>query len=291
MDEQNEEFQEPDKTGASERSLTGSKPERDIIINQTPKPDDRKPKRRLYHKSKTWKAYIFDFLMIFLAVTLGFMAENLRERYMENKRVRQYAQSLYEDLKIDTAIIQRTYDEEAWIQLKFDSAAMILASNDLSDNNEFIYYVERYLSINDMFSSQDVTYQQLRSSGNLRYMRNFDLIKGIAEYYNLYTRYLAIDGDFGLIDKNELALIEAKLFNISDLTSLDNHNGKIFYDLVSTPHEKFQPINNDREALNLLHLKITNASTQNAYSKGFLTWLKADATYLIGELKREYKLE
>ena len=33
----------------------------------------------LHHEKKKWKEYFLEFLMIFLAVTLGFIAENIRE--------------------------------------------------------------------------------------------------------------------------------------------------------------------------------------------------------------------
>jgi hypothetical protein len=46
--------------------------------------------------------------MIFLAVTMGFYAEQIREKIAEDSKAKEYAQSLYDDLKIDTAIIQRT---------------------------------------------------------------------------------------------------------------------------------------------------------------------------------------
>jgi len=40
----------------------------------------------ILHKPKTWKEYILEFLMIFLAVTLGFVAENFREYLGEEQR-------------------------------------------------------------------------------------------------------------------------------------------------------------------------------------------------------------
>lgn len=46
------------------------------------------------HKKK-WGEYILEFLMLFLAVFLGFIAENIREHYVENERTKEYAQSLY----------------------------------------------------------------------------------------------------------------------------------------------------------------------------------------------------
>ena len=40
----------------------------------------------LHHKKKNLKEYFLEFLMIFLAVTLGFFAETLREKISDNHR-------------------------------------------------------------------------------------------------------------------------------------------------------------------------------------------------------------
>jgi hypothetical protein len=40
----------------------------------------------IHHKPKKWKEYFLEFLMIFLAVTLGFIAENLREHLTERAK-------------------------------------------------------------------------------------------------------------------------------------------------------------------------------------------------------------
>lgn len=178
------------------------------------------------HHTKKWKEYLFEFLMLFLAVTTGFFVENMREHYVENKKAKEYVLSLYDDLKTDTTIIQRTYDVKVWMEAKYDSLQNILLLTDSngSPNNEMIYYVERYLTKNDLFTSQNITYQQLLSSGNFRYIKNITLYKKIAGYYNLYSKYLQMEPGFGFIRKNELIDLESKMFNIHDLYSLDTYN-------------------------------------------------------------------
>src|SRR5580698_4300651 len=49
------------------------------------------------HKKK-WGEYLLEFLMLFLAVFLGFVAENLREQTVEHHREKVYIRSLVEDL-------------------------------------------------------------------------------------------------------------------------------------------------------------------------------------------------
>src|SRR5277367_4024167 len=48
----------------------------------------------LHHKKKKFKEYFLEFLMIFLAVTLGFFAENIREHFAEEKITKQYLESV-----------------------------------------------------------------------------------------------------------------------------------------------------------------------------------------------------
>ena len=44
------------------------------------------------HHKKKWTDYLFEFLMLFMAVSLGFFVENQREHYIENHRSEQYAE-------------------------------------------------------------------------------------------------------------------------------------------------------------------------------------------------------
>ena len=46
---------------------------------------------------KRFKEYFFEFLMIFLAVTMGFFAENIREYFSNNERVTQLSEQLVQE--------------------------------------------------------------------------------------------------------------------------------------------------------------------------------------------------
>ena len=54
------------------------------------------------HKNK-WTHYLWEFLMLFLAVTLGFLVENQREHYIEHQRAKVYAASMKGNLQADTS--------------------------------------------------------------------------------------------------------------------------------------------------------------------------------------------
>ena len=61
------------------------------------------------HKKK-WGEYLLEFFMRFLAVFLGFIAENVREHQVEREREKELAVSFYNELKSDSAAFQIAID-------------------------------------------------------------------------------------------------------------------------------------------------------------------------------------
>src|ERR1700733_7058307 len=61
-------------------------------------------------EKKNFKEYLLEGLMIFFAVMLGFFAENIRENIVEHNRAQVLAQSLFEDIKKDTAALHTVID-------------------------------------------------------------------------------------------------------------------------------------------------------------------------------------
>jgi hypothetical protein len=165
-----------------------------------------------------------------------------------------------------------------------------LRSGEIEKNNELVYYFEKFLTIKDVFTSQDVTYKQLLSSGNLRYFKDLDLYKKIANYYNLYSRYQELaEGSFGNV--SELAEVESNLFDAGDLNSLNDSSGAIFYGLIKRPDRKFHLININKKNLNFLLIKTGNVYYATNASAKFLVWLKKYADEIVDFIKKEYHLE
>jgi hypothetical protein len=63
-----------------------------------------------HHIPKKFKEYLKEFLMIFLAVTMGFLAENVREYLTDKSHVSELAGQLKEDLINDTIKVQNHID-------------------------------------------------------------------------------------------------------------------------------------------------------------------------------------
>jgi hypothetical protein len=92
---------------------------------------------------KRFRHYLWEFLMLFLAVFAGFLAENQREHFVEHQREQQYMRSLIKDLDQDTINIQKTItDEDRGIRIA-DSLIRIFRSNDYKNKTGVIYYFAR----------------------------------------------------------------------------------------------------------------------------------------------------
>jgi hypothetical protein len=120
--------------------------------------------------------------MLFLAVFLGFLAENLRERIVEHKIEKEYIQSLIEDLKSDTL-----QSNEILIFLDsriagVDSVITALSSPGIIENSNNAYRLwSKNIGFPD-FISNDRTIQQLKNSGGLRLIRNKAVSDRIMKY-------------------------------------------------------------------------------------------------------------
>src|SRR6188474_2367142 len=55
---------------------------------------------------KKWTHYLWEFLMLFLAVFCGFLAENYREHYVERQRAIELAKNLYKEIVADSIAVE-----------------------------------------------------------------------------------------------------------------------------------------------------------------------------------------
>jgi len=133
---------------------------------------------------KKWTYYLWEFLMLFLAVFCGFLAENLREHSVEHQREKKYIQSLHSDLESDinrlTDILQLR-NERA---LMLDSFSKLLNSKELLEQSNDLYYYNSFATrgVAFRFTPVDGTTQQLKNAGNLRLVRNSIISDSIISY-------------------------------------------------------------------------------------------------------------
>ncbi len=139
---------------------------------------------------KKWTHYFWEFLMLFLAVFCGFLAEYQLEHKIEKDRAKQYIYSLYEDLKNDTARINKLieYDTEKIEALNNMYACYDTVLKDLT-STACMGILLKHSRSNKGFVLTDRTLKQLANAGGYRLLNKADA-DSIIIYENMYKGYL-----------------------------------------------------------------------------------------------------
>ena len=152
--------------------------------------------------------------MLFLAVFCGFMAENQREHFVERHRAKEYAKSLLSDLKEDTAEIAAGIRQNMFMILTFDSCISIGKKNiDKSTVPGQFYYYSRFSTNGYAIDWNRSTLTQLVQSGNLRYLKNKDIVGKINKYYALQGPIVG-NNETDLLIRNKIVEIRSRLLAI-----------------------------------------------------------------------------
>ena len=134
-------------------------------------------------EKKSFKEYLLEGLMIFIAVSMGFFAENIRESISDNEQGKEYAISLVRNLKEDTAYLSMVIAENKG-KLEGLKDLVRLSQKDLSSpqtRQELYKYSSQSIAYYSMFKSNDATLQQLKNSGGLRFIRKAHASDSIAK--------------------------------------------------------------------------------------------------------------
>jgi hypothetical protein len=135
------------------------------------------------HK-KGWTEYFFEFFMLFLAVFLGSLAENIREHNVENEKEKVYIQNVLEDLKADTAIYNTYAKNNQFLFQSIDTLIQLIKSPDRKQHvGKLAYAARMILPLYKALYITDRTYEQMKSSGDLRLIRDKKVANGISHYY------------------------------------------------------------------------------------------------------------
>lgn len=138
------------------------------------------------HHDKKWKDYLFEFLMLFLAVSGGFFAENIREHSVENKRAKVFAESMLEDLKADTTELNSVSHYLNLASGNVDTLLQLLSSASPQNiSSGKLYWYGLWGGAHFSFVPNDATFQQMKSSGVLRYFTNKNLSDEVSKYDQL----------------------------------------------------------------------------------------------------------
>ena len=134
-----------------------------------------------HHGKKRWTEYFWEFLMLFLAVFAGFLAENQREHIIEKKRAHQFLQSMLLDVRTNLANLDSLIRQDHIIISNHDALVNLLLQDSVSiDRAAFAKKMGAVWVRN--FLVRKETYEQMKSSGSLRYVGNIGFLKKMMDY-------------------------------------------------------------------------------------------------------------
>jgi hypothetical protein len=158
--------------------------------------------------------------MIFVAVTMGFFAESLREHIRDNKKEKEFIISLKEDLLTDTVSLQQVIPANQMQFEKLDSLYTLLelVAEDKPVSMNRLYYLNfRYGAGLVYFSPNQRTITQIKSTGAVALIKNKACRDSITDYNNYNDDFIAVNV-LGLRERtNELTHLAEKIFNFKEV--------------------------------------------------------------------------
>ena len=133
--------------------------------------------------TKKWTAYVLEFLMLFLAVFLGFVAENIREHAVEKTRAKELLKSFVVDLKKDTSELNQLQNfRKNYRRPRLDSFYTILNTPPEKVERAVFFRLLKRIGGLRIFSQSTGTLNQLKNAGYLRYFSDPQLLNHISDY-------------------------------------------------------------------------------------------------------------
>ena len=169
------------------------------------------------HKEhKKFGDYLIEFIMLFLAVFLGFLAENLRESIVERSKEKEYVTSMVEDLKQDSLKIHEYLPYMETLAAGLDTLVQqcYLYNTGKADTRKMYYGYHFYCRGWKDLKLYDKTLVQLKNSGNMRLITPSiaDTLAKLDEGIQFYNAQLdrmedaqkkAVDFGLNIFDYNE----------------------------------------------------------------------------------------
>jgi hypothetical protein len=245
----------------------------------------KKPVRPLL--TKKWEAYLLEFVMIFLAVTLGFIAESIREHFVEKKHEKEYAISLVRDLQHDTSDIYRVMRGLDRDIARADTMISLFEKRDFKNTSGKLYYLGRRLGLRNLWRSNDGTLQQLTYSGGLNVIGYQNVVDSIQSY----TRRIKDLVQILTLEDMEIAeyrKYQSKVFSGFVFDEMIRSTGG--FDL-KLPDNNPELMSTDKKEINDLIMQTTTVKGNRIKQLDFMREILVKADHLIKLIHQEYGLK
>ena len=152
------------------------------------------------HKKK-WSEYIIEFVMLFTAVTLGFLAENIREHQIMSHRVEQNKITILKDLQADSINISSALAIEDSCIYTFNrlNNILYLAKTNKINQNQLIDSIKKFdnlIAYSTTLYVNNSSFKNMQSSGLLSYLDEGELKNTLASYYEVNFKGIEAANEF-----------------------------------------------------------------------------------------------
>lgn len=240
-----------------------------------------KPKE---NKEFKFKMFLYEFFIIFFAVSVSFFVENIRERYIDHHKEMQYVRSLANDIKIDTLDLSKIilYNKEQ--ARGIDTLLKKIEDPKSAEKtvNYIYYYSFRYLNSFNNFVHTDRTMTQLKNAGGLRLIENKAVSDSIVSYDGL-VKDAELMGDLCLKFFYDLSGQQREMLDLKALRTTS------FRNMLTNPNLKL--LNKDEKSINIYYNNALYYCYLLANYKEKLVVVKKHANQLLETLKKEYDIE
>ncbi len=167
-------------------------------------------------RKKSFKEYLFEGIMIFIAVTLGFFAERIREGLTDHAKEKVFIQSMIEDAETDIINFDRAIEMNNKRVFKLDTIANRCFSYGNPGNNDASLYsvIKACIQHPDFVCPVERTMAQLKNAGGMRLIENKIAVDSIIFYDNMLKKVVNQQDYYELHLKVLLDATE-KMFNMT----------------------------------------------------------------------------
>jgi len=231
---------------------------------------------------KKWTHYFWEFLMLFLAVFCGFLAEYQLEHVIEHQREKQYARQLLDDLRADSAFFTKRIEIMNNKFEKHNKFYQLMTGTVKPSDKEILNSCLPLLQTHNVYATTG-TYNQMKASGGLRYIKDQTLTNELQKYYEVLLPRTINNSEFQTnYYSSSITPFVLKHFRVQD-QALHGDSVK-----VSNPVILNRTTQTDQELLNIIDTYVT----EYRYIKERITLpTAAKINDLIVLLKQEYDLE
>ncbi len=237
---------------------------------------------------KKWTHYFWEFLMLFLAVFCGFLAEYQLEHVIENQREKKYAPSLLEDLVKDTTEFNEHILFWERYNCRIDTVRNEIEKEPSKRNPLLLYRCAAMLQNNNTFRYHDRTIKQLKNSGNFRLIRKKIITDSLVEYDGwIEITITSIQHSYDDLSDQRREM-QDQLFNSKFYRFAYHPN---FDSIAKQEPTVIAIVKGKEEVLFRYYNRLENVHWINRARIRFHKQLLREAVSLIGLIKKEYHLE